>query len=180
MENKFNAKENVIYWVELTLHNPSTDEILYAGNYDEVTSCAVTGCGNDRHGAKEGMAVFLERFIPLFLKNIETDEDYEFEYVTNIVRELFDNFYHEEYGSVSYSLGEIDYNYLRFKLSTYIENIENDVFFKAWCKTVKNFEFDDISDSYMLAFNPEWIPTPIKITNIHLIKEETKITNEEL
>ena len=53
-------KDKIEVWVEVKIVNDETGEILYAGNYDEVTSCSITGRGNDRYGGEQGLKNYKE------------------------------------------------------------------------------------------------------------------------
>lgn len=119
------------YWVEFVLVDEQTGKLSYAGNIDEVVCATLTGHGSDRYGEEYGIAQFKELVKP----NLDFHPD-----------DIFENFSHDEYGSVPYSLGEIDYNHLRMKISDsdfeYPEQIEKLTRLVDLAKTI-TFTFPD-------------------------------------
>lgn len=147
--------QKIEIWIEVKIVDDATGEILYGGNYDEVTSCTLTGQGNDRFGYMQGMENF-KKFQELFEKPIE-------HYVE------FESFPHEEYGYVAYSLGEIDYNHVMFKVDTPSNKSQAEqqklfLGLDTWQKKAKGFVFSDVVGEWE---NKE--PTKIRVEDIFMI-----------
>ena len=104
-------------WIELEIVNADNDQVLYAGNIDEVVSVSLTGLGKDRHGYVQGA----RNFHNFGLEDLTID--------------MF-TYFNDEYGSSVYCLGETNTNYLRLKLDEYIDPYHDDNFLE-WVRKIK-------------------------------------------
>lgn len=153
-------KEKIQYWLEVEIIDDATGKQLYAGNYDEVTSCTLTGCGNDRYGAEQGEKNHEEIVVPLL------------EEAGVYLEDMFETFSHEEYGMVRYSLGEVNYNYCRFKVSKYVAETDE---FKKYVEVIRNLKFPNKRDSWS-----DKEPITIRIGRIFLTRNVIRTENIQL
>ncbi len=112
-------KTGTEYWVVLNIIDTATGETSYAGSIDDLICYSLTSQGNERFGKEQG------------LKNYES---FELD-----VDGLFESFTHEEYGYVMYALAEMNYNFLKLKLDSYVDP-NTDKRFKKWVETIKTLD----------------------------------------